>query len=74
MPKIALEITGLLEILGRDTGLKNPIGDLRNSQSIKIGVNPVIFNDWWGKSVKIDKLNCCVKSMLSIFSGLINDF
>ena len=39
----------------------------QSSQSIKIGSNQVIFIDWQRKSLKIDKLNCCLTSILSIF-------
>ena len=36
---------------------------------LKIGSNQVIFIDWLRKSVKIDELNCGVKSILSMFHG-----
>ena len=49
MPNITIGITGLLEILGQDTGLKNPIWDPltywattvtpRQTHSISIDVN-----------------------------------
>ena len=35
MPKITLGITGLHEILGRITGLKNPIGDPHDKVYVK---------------------------------------
>ena len=38
-----------------------------SSQSIKMGIRQVIFVDWYWKSVKLDKLNCCVKSALLTF-------